>query len=134
MTDRTAMTAPTDFTVLAASTAESSKVIGSVTPTGDAVRTLGLLAGGVGADRRADQHGAGVNADGAAVDGDREAVENTGGGATLLLAEPVILRAVALELEPLRGDALGHAATEVDALQVERPLTGHHAGTPRGGT
>src|SRR3546814_4821211 len=106
MTDRTAMTAPTDFTVLAASTAESSKVIGSVTPTGDAVRTLGLLAGGVGADRRADQHGAGVNADGAAVDGDREAVETTGGGATLLLADPVVLRAVALALEPLRGDAL----------------------------
>src|SRR3546814_10136735 len=113
MTDRTAMTAPTDFTVLAASTAESSKVIGSVTPTGDAVRTLGLLAGGVGDDRRAEQHGAGGNEDGDAVDGDREAVEKKGGGDKSRLADPVVRGAVALAIETLRGEELGKAQTQM---------------------
>ena len=40
--------------------------------------------------------------------------------AALLLADLVVLRAVARALEPLRGDALRHAAAEVRALLVQR--------------
>src|SRR5688572_17532479 len=61
--------------------------------TGDAVRPLGLLAGGVGADRRAVDDGAGVHGDvTVAGDRDREAVHAAWSGASLLLADPVVLR------------------------------------------
>src|SRR5687768_8142559 len=84
----------------------------------DAVRALGLLAGGVDAD--------GGPLDGRArrVDGDaavaahvhRPAVHAPGGRTTFLLADPVVLGAVAGALEPLRRGAPGNPAPEVGAL------------------
>src|ERR1700712_5370015 len=92
--------------------------------TGDAVGTLGLLAGGVGADRRALDDHAGVDGGRAVADLAGEAVQATRRRATLLLARLVVLRAVTAALEPLRREAGRHAAAEVHALLVER----HHAG------
>src|SRR5437763_13940124 len=90
-------------------------------PAPDAVGTLGLLAGCVRADRGAldDASGAGVHGDGVARDLRCEPVEAARGRSALLLPHPVVLRAVARALEPLRRQAIGHAATEVHALLVE---------------
>ena len=55
----------------------------------------------------------------AAVDLGDEAVEAAGGRAALLLADPVVLRAVAGALEPLRALAPRDTAAQVDALLVE---------------
>ena len=63
--------------------------------------------------------------------GDGAAVEAAGRRAALLLADPVVLRAVAGALEPLRGLAERHPAAEVDALLVERHEAGVHAGQHR---
>src|SRR4051812_27399980 len=89
--------------------------------TGDAVRALGLLAGGVRADRRAGHDRAGVDRH-VAVAGDRdgEAVHAARRRTGLLLADLVVLRAVTRALEPLAGHARRHAAAEVRALLVER--------------
>ena len=57
-----------------------------------------------------------------------EAVEATRRRAALLLADPVVLRAVARALEPLRRHALRHPAAEVHALLVQRDEPGLHAG------
>src|SRR5690606_23463649 len=103
---------------------------GSVAPTrfGDAVRALGLLAGGVGALGRAGDDAAGVDDEVAVVvDRHGEAVHATGGGTALVLADPVVLRAVAAALEPLGGDALGHPAPEVGAGLPEGDEPGPHA-------
>src|SRR5205085_4545231 len=97
----------------------------------DAVRALGLLPGGVGADRRPLDDGAGVDRHGIAIDLDREPVETPGGRPTLLLADPVVLGAVARALEPLRRLAPGHTAAEVDALLEEGNQAGLHAGQDR---
>src|ERR1700688_3612943 len=99
-----------------------------------AVRALGLLAGGVGTDGRPDEHGLGVNADGAVtVDGEREAVEPARRRAALLLADAVVLRSVARALEPLRAEAPRHAAAQVDALLVQGDVALLHAGDDRVG-
>src|SRR6185436_5688457 len=97
---------------------------------GDAVRALGLLAGGVRADRRTGHDGAGVDRHVAvAGDRDREAVHPSRRRAGLLLADLVVLRPVARALEPLAGHAGRHAAAEVWALLVERhDATLLHAG------
>src|SRR5690606_33488473 len=55
-------------------------------------------------------------------------VETPRSGAALLLTVAVVLRAVALALEPLRRLALRYPAPEVDALLVERGVAGLHAG------
>ena len=86
----------------------------------DAARALGLLAGGVrcrwpGPGRRVPV----LIVTAVAVDLDGELVETPGGGATLLLADPVVLGAVAGALEPLRRLAPRHPAAEVDALLEE---------------
>src|SRR3954468_2647606 len=96
-----------------------------------AVRTLGLLAGGVGPDRRTDDLNARVHGDDPLGDFDGEAVEPARCRATLLLSDAVVLRAVAAALEPLRARAERHAAAEVDALLVERDDAGLHAGQDR---
>ncbi len=57
-----------------------------------------------------------------------KAVHATRRRATTLLADAVVLGAVAGALEPLRGQALGHTAAEVRALLVERDQTVLHAG------
>ena len=67
----------------------------------------------------------------AARDRHGEAVEAARRRATLLLTDPVVLRAVARALEPLRRDAGRHAAAEVHALLVERDEPGLHAGEHR---
>src|SRR5919106_607311 len=82
----------------------------------DAARALSLLAGGVDPDRRALDLGPGVDRHRVAVDGDREPVHAPGGGAALLLADPVVLRAVTGALEPLRRLAPRHPAAQVGAL------------------
>src|SRR6478735_11437218 len=85
-----------------------------------AVGALGLLAGGVRTDRRARDLLAGVDRDVAVgADRGRMAVHAARGGSGLLLADAVVLRAVALALEPLAGRALRHAAAEVGALLAE---------------
>src|SRR5689334_13609539 len=84
-----------------------------VQPGSHAKRALGVLAGGVGADRRAEEDRAGVDDDRVAGLGRVEAVEATRRRARLLLADAVVLRAVARALEPLRGLTERHAATEV---------------------
>src|SRR5581483_3537465 len=89
-----------------------------------AMRALGLLAGGVGTDGRALHDLLGVHHDLTALHAHREAVKPARGRATLLLAHPVVLRAVARALEPLRALAPRHPASEVDAPLVER----HHPG------
>src|SRR3954447_18192919 len=91
-----AISPPMAETVLVASTGRTRDVMSVVLPAADAVRTLGLLAGGVGADRRALDDLAGVHADVAAALGDREAVEAARRRAALLLAVAVVLRTVAL--------------------------------------
>src|SRR5215831_12256435 len=60
-----------------------------------AQRAFRLLPGGVGADGWSDVDRAGVDLHLAAVDGEVEAVEATRSGARLLLADAVVLRAVA---------------------------------------
>src|SRR3954467_4443527 len=97
-------------------------------PAADAVGALGLLAGRVGADRRAGDDRAGVHRD-VAVGGDRqrEAVHPARCRPGLLLADLVVLRPVARALEPLAGDALRHAAAEVRALLVEGDDARFHA-------
>jgi hypothetical protein len=57
-----------------------------------------------------------------------EAIHASRRRAGLLLADAVVLAAVAGALEPLRCRAAGHAATEVRALLVERDDAGFHAG------
>src|SRR5947209_3908845 len=88
-------------------------------PDRHAMRPLGLLAGGVGADDRSQGDEAGVDRDLAAADVDREPVESPGGGPTLFLADAVVLRPVAGTLEPLRRLAPRHPAAQVHALLVE---------------
>src|SRR5689334_19212767 len=97
----------------------------------DAVRAFGLLAGGVRADGRALDDASGVDRHRVAIDFDGEPVETPGGGATLLLADPVVLRAVAGALEPLRGLAPRNPAAEVDALLEERHQARLHTGQDR---
>src|SRR5687767_13437341 len=109
------MTTPTAFTVVAATTVLKRRVIGLVLSPADAVGTLGLLAGGVGADRRARDDDRGVHVHPPAGDRQREAVHATRRRAALLLPVAVVLRAVALALEPLRGLALRHATAQVGA-------------------
>src|SRR5207342_259809 len=94
----------------------------------DTGRSLGALAGGVGADGRADDDLAGVDDDVAAGDLEPEAVEAAGRRATALLADPVVLGSVARALEPLRAVAPRHAAPEVHALLVQRDIPLLHAG------
>src|SRR5689334_8694756 len=84
-----------------------------------AVRALGLLSGGVGADRRALDDGARIDGQLAARDGRGEAIHAARGRAALLLAGLVVLRAVARALEPLRRLAGRHAAAEMRALLVQ---------------
>src|SRR4051812_40102913 len=96
---------------------------------GDAVRALGLLTGGVGADRR-------TLDDGSRVDGDvtvagqrpREAVHAPRRRPALLLADSVVLRAVAGALEPAARRARRHAAPEVRTLLVQRDEPELHPG------
>src|SRR5262245_16394303 len=88
--------------------------------TRDAVRSGRLLPGGVGADRRAEEDGAGVDRDDAGGDRHAEAVHLTGRRAAALLPDLVVLAAVARALEPLGREALRHAAAEVGALLVQR--------------
>src|SRR5436190_4994941 len=131
----TAITTPTAFTVVAATTAPMNRdVIGLMLRGADAVGTLGLLAGGVGADRWAgdDLGRRRVDGDLATLHGEREPIQTSWGRTALLLAVAVVLRAVALALEPLRRDALRHPAAEVDALLVERRVAGLHAHDLRG--
>src|SRR4051812_25606509 len=112
--------------------AKSSAVIGG--SPAHAVRALGLLAGGVRADRRTedDLGRRGVDRDRAVgSDRDREPVEAARRRAALLLADPVVLRTVARALEPLRRGAARHTTAEVDALLVERHDAGLHAGEAR---
>src|SRR5882724_3587615 len=91
----------------------------SSTGASDAVRALSLLAGGVGADRRALDDDPGVDRHLAACDVGREAVETSGGRAALLLADPAVLRAVAGAFEPLGGLAPRDPAAEMDALLAQ---------------
>ena len=122
------MTAPMDFTVLTASTVASRWVIRSVTPPPTqcgpsaswpvVLVPIGgpwMIGAGVDAERRRPS----------TVIGKRS--RPRGAGPALLLADAVVLRAVALALEPLRGHALRHAAAEVHALLVERGEPGLHA-------
>ena len=97
------------------------------------MRSFGFLTGGVDTDRLALDDGAGVDGDVASGrELEREVVHAARSGATLLLADAVVLRAVAAALEPLARGALGHAATEVRALLVRGDeallQTGHQAG------
>src|SRR5262245_46029325 len=85
----------------------------------DARRALGALTGRVRADRRAGDDDPGVDGQLGAGHRDDEPVEAARGGTTTLLADPVVLRAVAGALEPLRGLAPRDLATEVHALLVE---------------
>src|SRR5687767_2278364 len=82
----------------------------------DAARALGFLTGGLDADGQALDNGPRVDRHRVAGDLDGELVETPGGGATLLLPDPVVLGAVARALEPLRRLAPGHTAAEVDTL------------------
>src|SRR5688572_28510670 len=84
-----------------------------------AVRPLGLLAGGVGADGRPLDEGGRVDAEDAAAHLDAEHVEAARRRAALLLTDPVVLRAVARALEPLGALAERDPAAEVHALLVE---------------
>src|SRR4051794_13991200 len=81
----------------------------------DAKRAFLLLSGRVGTDRRPDLDVARVDGQAVAADDDREAVEPTRRRARLLLADAVVLGAVAGALEPLRRRAPGHATAEVHA-------------------
>src|SRR5688572_22666491 len=127
MPTRTEMTTPTAFTVVAATTVLRRRFIGSVLSRAYAVGARGLLAGGVRADGRTRDDDRGVHADLPTGDRQREAVEPARCRAALLLAVAVVLRAVALALEPLRRLALWHPAPEVDALLVERGVASLHA-------
>src|SRR6266508_822437 len=81
---------------------------------GDAVRSLGLLAGGVGTDRRSGVHLAGVDRDvSAGINREEKAVHATRCRAGLLLADLVVLRAVAGTFEPTTRVALRNAAAEM---------------------
>src|SRR3954454_605858 len=93
----------------------------------DAVRGLCLLAGGVRADGRPLDDEAGVHDQRVAADLHGEVVEAARRGPALLLADAVVLRAVAGALELLRGRAVRDAAAEVHALLVQRDHTGLHA-------
>jgi len=68
----------------------------------DAVRALGLLAGGVGPDGRALNDGSCVYGQDTVGYRSGKAVHPTGGRAAPLLAYLVVLRTVAGALEPLR--------------------------------
>src|SRR5438105_4095979 len=83
------------------------------------MRAFGFLTGGVRPDRGADKDRLGVDGDNTAVGGHRKPVETSRSGAALLLADPVVLRAVAGALEPLRARAPRHPASEVNALLVQ---------------
>src|SRR6476661_1237699 len=85
-----------------------------------AQRAFRLLPGGVGADRGAVVDRAGVDLHLTAVDGEVEAVESARRRAGLLLADAVVLRAVAGAFEPLRRLAERDTATEVYAPLVQR--------------
>src|SRR5262245_13579345 len=88
--------------------------------TRDAVRPGGLLTRGVRADGRAEEDRARVDGDDTRRDRDPEAVHAPRRRTTALLADLVVLTAVAGALEPLRRQALRHPATEVRALLVQR--------------
>jgi len=92
------------------------------------VRAVLALAGGVGADRRADKDGRGVDGDRPAGYGQGEAVEAPGGGAVLLLLDPAVLRTVAGALGPPRALAPRDPASEMDTALVQ----GHVAGLQGG--
>src|SRR4051812_40661363 len=83
------------------------------------MRAFLLLAGGVGADGRAQRALAGVDDDLAGGDRRGEAVQTAGRRPTLLLTDAVVLRTVARALEPLGALAPRDAAPEVHALLVE---------------
>src|SRR5687768_3190411 len=106
---------------MARKSAARSAVFMSVAATGaQAVGTLGLLAGGVGADGRTLDDGPGVDHELAARRHlHREAVHAPGGRTALLLPHLVVLRTVAGALEPLGGDALRHPAAQVGAGLVQ---------------
>src|SRR5688500_16317948 len=82
----------------------------------DAARALGFLTRGLDADGKALDHGPGIDRHRVAADLDGELVETPGGGATFLLPDPVVFRAVARAFEPLRRLAPGHTTAEVDTL------------------
>src|SRR5215213_4582705 len=89
----------------------------SVLDGSDAVRTFGLLAGGVRADRHALDDEPRVDGDVAGGrENQREVVHAARRRAALLLADLVVLRAVAAALEPLARDALRNTAAEVRTL------------------
>src|SRR5436305_9139637 len=93
-----------------------------------AQRPFLLLAGGVRADRGAEEDRPGVHCHAAATDQHREAVEPARRRPGLLLAHPVVLRPVARALEPLRRLAPRDPAPEVDAPLIERDEALLHAG------
>src|SRR3954464_7603295 len=97
----------------------------------DARRPLGALTGGVRADRRTDDHDAGVDVQLVAGDGHDEAVETAGCGTAALLADPAVLRAVAGALEPLRRLAPRDLAAQVHALLVQGDDALFHPGQDR---
>src|SRR3954451_21861506 len=101
-------------------------------PPSDARRALLPLSGGVGTDRRALHHYRGVDDDVVARDLHREAVHAARRRTPLLLADPVVLRAVARALEPLRGLAPRDTAAEVRALLVEGDVALGHPGQDAG--
>src|SRR5262249_60599514 len=73
-----------------------------------AKRTLGVLAGRVGADRRTEEDVAGIDDDRVARLCRVETIETTRRRARLLLAAPVVLRAVARAFEPQRRQREQH--------------------------
>src|SRR5580765_8519897 len=85
----------------------------------DAVGAFGHLAGGVGSDGRTLREERGVDGHVAAGDEHLETIEPPGRGTVALLADAVVLRAVARALEPLRGLTPRDAAAEVHALLVQ---------------
>src|SRR5680860_833769 len=91
-------------------------------------RSLGRLTRRVRADRRPGDDLASVDLDAAARHGEREPVEAARGGPGLLLADAVVLRAVAWALEPLRRVAPRNPAAQVHALLVQRDVALFHAG------
>src|SRR5262249_4661377 len=82
-------------------------------------RALLALARGVGADRRALGHRGRGDGHAVARGWGRETVHAAPGGTAALLADPVVLRAVARALEPLRRLAPRHATAEVRALLIQ---------------
>src|SRR5262249_47030395 len=102
--------------------------VGGGSGSSDAGRAFGALPRRVGTDRRPRDDDARVDRQAAARRADDEPVETTRGRTTALLADPVVLRAVAGALEPLRREAPRHLAAEVHALLVQRHDALFHPG------